>query len=161
MKNKKANPKKKIKTSKKKLEELRRLKGRQELSEHDKIIYNVEILCKLLRDGIPFAVAKTLSGITRNYYQKIKKDPLYKNLYDKIQKSKQEAHKKLVDKLYKKALQGDLKAIIFYLERRFPDLWASKQKLDIKSENRNKINLDEDTIKKILDLIKKDSLNDN
>lgn len=149
----------KSKKDEKLLRELRKQKGKQILSEHDKLVVKINVLIKLLKEGLPLPSALKISGITKHqFYNKIAKDPLYSNFYNEITKAKEEYHKFLTQKLYQKIKKGDTKALLFTLERRFHKYWSKKDNFKINTEQKIKqeIDISDNVIKDILDIIKQD-----
>lgn len=153
---KKAKSKKITTKDKNIVEKLKKQKYKRLLSQEDLRSKSFKVFLECIKLGLPLKPSLQVSGLNKKtLYHDILKDEANKNLY---LEARNEAHKKLVDKLYKKAMKGDLKAIMFFLERRFPQYWARRDNIKIKSknENTNTIEFNEKVLNDILNAIKND-----
>ncbi len=86
------------------------------------------VIIESLKDGATVSAACGGAGINRNtFYKWYEQDPEFAKEVDAAQKSR--VHH-VEDSLYKKAMAGNLTAIIFYLCNRAPEKWKNVQKVE-------------------------------
>lgn len=86
------------------------------------------VIIESLENGATVSAACAGADINRNtFYKWYEQDPEFAKQVDAAQKSR--VHH-VEDSLYKKAMAGNLTAIIFYLCNRAPDKWKNVQKVE-------------------------------
>lgn len=86
------------------------------------------VIIESLKDGATVSAACTGANINRNtFYKWYEEDTEFAKQVDAAQKSR--VHH-VEDSLFKKAMQGNLTAIIFFLCNRSPEKWKNVQKVE-------------------------------
>lgn len=87
-----------------------------------------EAILLSLKDGSTVSAACHACGISRNtFYSWLKEDSAFATKVDEAQKSRIQH---VEDSLYKKAIEGNMTAIIFFLCNREPERWKNVNKVE-------------------------------
>ena len=101
-----------------------------------------EKICKVLSSigsGVHYTTACAYAGVNYNTFRAWMKrgeeEPygIYRDFYNAVKKAEAEAEEKLI-KILNDAAPGDWRAALAMLERRWPERWAKREKLDVEGE---------------------------
>jgi len=108
-----------------------------------------ERICKLLEKGMPIRLTCGAVGITDAcFYMWMQKGEAgrkgYIDFFSRVEAAKAKAVELYLDRLNNYSENGSVYATTWFLERRCPDEFGRRDKIDMKSENKNETHIDAD-----------------
>lgn len=104
-------------------------------------------ICKLLEKGMPIRLICGAVGITDAcFYMWMQKGEAgkkeYIDFFSKVEAAKAKAVELYLDRLNNYSENGSVYATTWFLERRCPEEFGRRDKIDVKSENKNETHID-------------------